>query len=503
MTNRMTHLITSIALAGLAVFLSVVNGVATASPARALAGVGHGPGYLSSDGWWLGTYRLDDGTQGFCLNAGKESPTGHVLDYRDGASLGWYTPEQSARLAYVSRTWAGTGDRLTAAAGQVATWLIAGLGGHTAEEVAARAEGDAAAVLARARQMADEAERLASTGVHADLVMELAETGAGRLRVELTVDRLGGTEQLAPGAHAAHVTLEGATFDDGSSVADVRTGTDIPVHPTGTDPTVSVSADATLESLPYGSAITVAVPRDDAQAVLVATPATAEAHGEASASGPSPLPFQPRVETVTSAATAAPGAVIADRLTVSVDAGDGLLPSWGVRRSEDGLAPVEAVVESTLHGPFADPVHQAPAVPEGAPQVCVVETVVTGPGEYDTPGCELPDAGYYVWTERIDPSRTPSDQGGGRIREWQSAFGIASEVTVARAPVVTTPTPATPVVVRTARLADTGASDVLLPASLAGAIALIGMALVLLGRRRPRRPLRRSTFLPAEGGRRP
>ena len=64
-------------------------------------------------------------------------------------------------------------------------------------------------------------------------------------------------------------------------------------------------------------------------------------------------------------ATAAPGAVIADRLTVSVDAGDGLLPSWGVRRSEDGLAPVEAVVESTLHGPFADPVHQAPAVPEG------------------------------------------------------------------------------------------------------------------------------------------
>ncbi|WP_348788637.1 hypothetical protein [Leifsonia sp. NPDC080035] len=497
MTNRTRHLLTSIALAGLAVFLAVVNGVAGAAPAHALSGNGHGPGYLSSDGWWLGTYRLDDGTQGFCLNAGKESPTGHVLDYRDGAALGWYTPAQSAQLAYISRTWAGTSDRLTAAAGQIATWLVAGLGGHTAEEVAARAEGDAGAVLARARQMADEAGRLASTGVHADLVLELAETGAGRLRVELTVDRLSGAEHLKPGAHRAHVTLDGATFEDGTSVADVPSGTDIAIVPTGQDPTVSVSAAATFRALPYGPTIKVAVPRDDAQAVLIAVPATAEAHGDATVSGPSPLPFQPRVETVTSTATAEPGARVADRLTVSVDTGEGLLPSWGVHETEEGLSPVEAVVESTLHGPFAERVQEAPAVPEGAPEACAVETIVTGPGEYETPACELAAAGYYVWTERIRPERTPPDAGGQRLRPWQSAFGVASEVTLAAAPASVSLPSSGPT-----ELAATGASDAVLPAGLAAASALGGTGLVFLGRRRRarRQTPRRATFVPLDEG---
>ncbi|MDN4616139.1 hypothetical protein P5G50_16955 [Leifsonia sp. F6_8S_P_1B] len=451
MITRISHLRTIVSLAGAAVLLGVLSGLLPASGARALEGVGHGPGYMSTDGWWLGTYRLDDGAQGFCLNAGKPSPTGHTLDYADGAGLGWYTPEQGAQLAYISRNWAGTDDRLTAAAGQLATWLVAGLGGHSLESVAARAGADADAAIARARQMKAEAESRGSTGVHAEALVELAETGPGRVRVEVTVARLSGAELLAPGAHAARVTLTGATFEDGSTTSAIPTGTDVPIVPTGSEASVSVTATAALQMLPYGGGLRVAVPHDDAQALLVAVPATATAEAGASVTGPSPLPFQPTVTTVTSAAEAAPGTAIVDHLTVGVATGDGLLPTWPVRGGDDGFEAVEVVVESRLLGPFPAPIEQAPAVPADAPEVCAVSTTVTGTGDYTTPECTVPEPGYYVWVERIDPGAVPPELGGERVREWQSGFGVAEEVTRVLAPVVThvvppapTPTPVAP-----------------------------------------------------------
>ncbi len=422
MTHRISTFVTAFALAGLAVFLGILQALVTTPDARALTGAGHGPGYLSRDGWWLGTYRMDDGRQGFCLNAGKPSPTGHGLDYAEAAALGWYTPQQAASLAYISRSWAGTGDQLTAAAGQIATWLVAGLNGHTPEEVAARAGADAPRVLARAHEMVDEAARQGSNTVRADTVVELAEAGPGRVRVELTVVRPAGSELVAPGSHLAGVTLVGATFDDGSTTAELPNGTDVEITPTGTDTSVTVTAHAEFSALPYGDRMLVAVPHDDAQAVLIF------------AMAPSPLPFQPLVATVTSTAVAAPGAAVHDRLTVTVDTGDGLLPSWGVRATDDGFEPVDATVESTLHGPFSDPIVESDAVPEGSPVVCVVETAVNGTGEYETPECTLPAAGHYVWTERIDPAAVEPDAGGERIRPWQSAFGIASEITLVSEP---------------------------------------------------------------------
>ena len=472
MTHRISTFVTAFALAGLAVFLGIMHALVVAPDARAVTGAGHGPGYLSHDGWWLGTYRMDDGAQGFCLNAGKPSPTGHGLDYTDAAALGWYTPQQAASLAYISRNWAGTGDQLTAAAGQIATWLVAGLNGHSPEEVAARAGADSARVLARAYEMVDEAARLGSTAVRADALVELAETGPGRVRVELTVVRPSGEELVAPGSHIARVTLDGASFAGGITAAEVWTGTDVEITPTGTDASVTVAAHAELSALPYGDRLLVAVPHDDAQAVLIAVPATAEARAGASTTGPSPLPFQPLVSTVTSTPNAAPGESVHDRLTVTVDTSDGLLPSWGVRAADDGFEPVEAVVESTLHGPFADPIVQSDAIPDGSPVVCVVETVVAGTGEYDTPECTLPAAGHYVWTERIDPASVDPDGGAERIRPWQSAFGVAAEITMVSAPVETAP----------AQLAATGDHADTAPAAFAATLVGLGIVLTLVAR---------------------
>jgi hypothetical protein len=469
MTQRITTTITAFALFAFLIFISVVH---SASRAQALSSDGHGPGYFSSDGWWLGSYTLDDGSRGFCLHAGRPSPVGHGVDYVEGATLDWFSPEQAAKLAYISRTWAGTSDRTTAAAGQIATWIISGLNGKSAESYAARAGADAATVLNRARSMVDEAGRQASSAVTATTTVELSEAGPGRARVELAVEWLSGTAMLPPEVHRARLELTGALFEDGTASATVANGVDVAIVPTGTDQTVSVTATATFDGLPYGDRLRVAVADGDFQSLLVAIPATAEASAEVETTGVSPLPFQPRVTTVTSAAEAMPGATITDHLTVEAEQGDGLLPTWAVWSSLDGLEPVEATIESTLLGPFHDAITPAPTAPEGAPVVCTVEVVVTGPGEYETPGCSLPAPGLYVWVEKIDPARTPADQGGSRMRPWQSSFGIASEITSVSAPV--------PV------LAATGSEPAATP-WIGGGALIVGTAIAFLSALRRRR----------------
>jgi hypothetical protein len=476
MTHRITSFVTAFALGALLILFSALHGATTAN---ALAANGHGVGYTSSSGWYLGSYALDDGSRGFCLQAGRPSPAGHDSDYVDGETLGWFTPEQSAQLAYISRTWAATDDRLTAAAGQIATWMVSGLNGQGPEFYAARAGGDADAVLARARSMAEEAAREGSRGVTATAVVDLARPGSATVRVDLTVDKLSGSVTLAPSSHEGRIELNDAVFADGSAIASAMNGVDLPVTPTGDEPTVTVSATATFTGLPYGDGIKVALARDDAQALLVAVPGTASAQATDVRSGVSPRPFQPRVTTVTSASQALPGATITDHLTVDVQPGDGLLDTWGVREEGHETVPIEAVVESSLLGPFPTEIVPAPTAPADSPVVCTVEVVVNGPGEYETPGCVLPGPGTYVWVEKIDPSR-----GGGdtvtRMLPWRSTFGAASEITTVPAPALE-PAPPTPEPA-VAQLAETGidrTGHLLAGAGVLGA----GMALIALSSR--------------------
>ncbi|WP_431278077.1 hypothetical protein [Leifsonia poae] len=479
MTHRITTFTTAVALGGLLFFLSVIVGT---PGAHALAANGHGVGFRSSTGWWLGSYSLDDGTRGFCLQAGRPSPVGHPSDYVEGDQLGWFTPEQSARLAYISRNWAATDDPVTAAAGQIATWMVSGMNDKTPEFYAERAGAQAEEVLARARSMVDESSRDASLGVDAAAVVSLSDQGPSHVRVDLTVQRLSGADVLAPSTHTGRLDLVGATFSDGSTSASVSNGMDVVIVPTGIEPTVSVLATAVFSALPYGPRVRVAVSPDNAQALLVAVPASAAAQAGGERHGVSPLPFQPTVRTVTSAAEALPGASISDHLTVDVAQSDGLLSHWGLRSVPAAgvaptLAPIEAVVTSSLLGPFSDGIVPAEAAPPNAPVVCTIETTISGPGEYDTTACALPSAGFYVWVEKIDPARTPADEGGSRLRPWQSTFGVASEITRVIAPVAS----AAP-----AELARTGLD--LGGGAWAGcSILAVGLASLVVSRRR--RPL--------------
>jgi hypothetical protein len=108
-----------------------------------------------------------------------------------------------------------------------------------------------------------------------------------------------------------------------------------------------------------------------------------------------------------------------------------------------------------------------------APVVCTVEVIATGVGEYRTPDCVLPAAGWYVWTEKIDPDRTSAEQGGARVLPWVSDFGIAAEVTRAVMPVA-------PAVA--SKLANTGTDVGLLPVAFASGALPIGALFAALGR---------------------
>jgi hypothetical protein len=482
--------------------------LAGAPPASAAVSTGRGVGHLAADGSaWIGSYRLDDSSLVFCLEAGKKAPTGHDYALVDGASLGRFDLDDLARLAYISRTSADSTDPNEAAAGQLATWAIAGLNDRTPEYYAQRAGESAQAVLDRSRELLSTADGPlgASRGVSA--AVELTESDDdGRMTAtsSITVDFLStGPVVLAAGSHTGTMRLSGAVFDDGASERSVANGETPSITTTGTSPSSDVVATISYEGLPYGSNFTAGLAGDDVQQVLVAREGSASGSASASATVPSTKSFQPVVTTQTSASTAGAGDAISDELTVSAQldpARHDLLPGWGLYRpstpppigsvpavDENGMLPVPVVVESSLLGPFAHPIQPAAEAPSDAPVVCTVEVRVdTGPGTYRTPECTLPGPGYYVWVERISGSQTPVEEGGTRILPWQSPFGTASEITfVAAPPTPAEQTPPTPPVAPRA-LAETGSASVHALLALGGSAFALGalLAVGVLCRRR-------------------
>jgi hypothetical protein len=441
---RTARLVSAIVGLGLALGLSA----SAVPPAQALSAVSHGVGYASgADGRWLGSYRMDDGRLGFCIDVGLAAPPGHEYSpVRDAGA----TPDDRARLAYVSRRWAGTADPDTAAAAQLATWSITGLGAHDLSWYAARAGDHAGAVESRARDMLAEASSGASRSVTAAATVALSDDGRGTVRVDLRADLVAsGPTDVPAGSQTGTVTLDGAVFDDGSTTAQVANGTEVPLRATGSSAALRVTASAAFASLPYGDALDAVGGDGASQRLILARPADARAEARADAQAPSPLPFAPRVVTRTSRAVAAVGDELADALRVSADPAapadhgrPATADGWGLTRGRDGsLVPVPVTVRSRLLGPFREQVGpERDEVPGGAPQVCeVVTRIDRGPGDYASPACRLPAGGFYTWVESISPDDTAVPDGRARVLPWQSTFGAATETTqVPQPPRITT-----------------------------------------------------------------
>jgi hypothetical protein len=440
------------ALVGVCLALGPALGVTASAvlPAQALSATSRGVGYASGpDGRWLGSYRLDDGRLGFCIDVGLGAPPGHDYAPVDDAGR---SPDDRARLAYISRRWAGSTDPDTAAAGQLATWSVTGLGGHDLAWYASRAGDRADVVASRAEDMLAEAGSAtgASRSVTAGAAITLGDDGHGTLRVDLRADFLAtGPADVPAGSHTGTVTLEGAVFSDGNARAQVGNGTTVPITAIGSSAAMHVTASAAFAELPYGDALDAIGAGSASQRLILARPADARAEARTETRAPNPLPFAPRVVTEMSRAVAATGDDIADRLHVSADPAapaehghPATSDGWGLLRRDDGsLGPVPVIVRSRLLGPFREQVGpERDDVPGDAPQVCEVATRVDrGPGDYTTPSCRVPGGGYYTWVESISPDDTSIADGRERVLPWRSTFGAATETTqVPQPPSITT-----------------------------------------------------------------
>ncbi len=409
----------------------------------AVAGRYSGHTWAGDGASYLGSYRLADGTVAYCIDQPSGPPMGvnySAIDFTAQIT----DVDSQARLAFLMRQWGSSTDPTTTAAVALNVWRITGLGGHTDQYYAARANDSAAAVLATADAQLAEASGSASRRVAASVTISVTPDGlSGSVQADVTVDGLSGVRGVPPGTHAGTVTLEGGVFTDtGSSTGTVTNGVPIAITPDART-VVTVNATARFGDLPYGAAIGLLYPDDPArQRLIVASSTAAEANSERVVSPPvlRTLPFQPSVQTQTGAAVAEPGAPLIDVLVIGTQStAENPAGDWGMRGDPASPEPVALLVRSTLWGPFVDPVAELAAVPEAAPLVCEVATMVAGPGEYRTEACTLPAAGYYVWTERINPADSPHAEGRQHAGAWQSAFGVATEVTlVPWHPVVTT-----------------------------------------------------------------
>lgn len=455
-------------LALLVAIVALAGALLLPSPAHALPATGTGIGFWSADGWWIGSWTLADGTRGFCIDLGGRAPTGHDLEPTDAVSLGRFSDDDRARLAYISRAWAGTDDPVTAAAAQLTTWTITGLNGHSVESIATRAGARAGEVLERSNAMLVEldAPSGASRSVAARVTIDRDDAGASSLVASVDVDYLAGSATATPDTLDGVATVQGAMFTDGSHEHRVRNGVAYPLTPDAGSAVVDLTASVTFTDLPFGAAVTVARAEQGVQSVLTSSPGRASARAEVSAQRPSSLPFQPVVTTKASDAVAVAGATVHDVLQVAARSEPGSTSEWGVYGEDGGpYTPIPVTVRSRLLGPFPTPPAPSDQTPTDAAPVCEVTTVVDhGPGEYSTPSCTLPSAGYFVWVETISPDDTASEHGRSRVRAWTSRFGEATETVMVSAP------PAQPSA-DVDRLAETGAMDG--PARTATALAAI------------------------------
>ncbi|HZI98864.1 MAG TPA: hypothetical protein VFD41_15190 [Actinomycetales bacterium] len=384
-------------LAGVLGVLAVVGALVLGPGSAAGASPLRGPG-TPLPGTWLGSYATFGGTPWvWCIDAGRALPEpdhpwtsssvrAPDVAYAVAAHGGRAEPEQHAALSYLVHT-----------SPDLPHDAVAAVPPRPPDVPGMDLPGRVAA-------LAEEAARLA--GPYA-VAVDVAPDADGRAAL-VTASVTSAAGHPVAGRQLVAELAGPATWDDGSSRLEATSAAEPSawrVSATG-DGEVTVTVEA---AVPPVDVQLFDPGRPGVQRVVAAAPP-----GTASGSAAVNLrtSFVPRVTTRTSAAVAAPGAVLTDVLDVAtLDA-----TTWPPG--------VPVVVVSTLWGPFGEPPAEADSAPEGAPVVGRVTTDVDGPGTVGTAGLRLPGPGYYVWTEEIAPD---AHQTG-----WTGRFGLAAETTLAR-----------------------------------------------------------------------
>ncbi|MUK02052.1 hypothetical protein GM708_08950 [Vibrio cholerae] len=410
---------------GLALLLGLL-GIAGAGPASA------GPG---TDGWhtgagitgtdyFVGQHRSAEGLIAYCTDIERSAPD-RASDYDDGTTGSFVRSDgtplsaaQNAALALLLTRWGTTSDNAEAASVQLAVWSLTAVGMDWDSRAMAdfiRTQQVAPALASRARAMVDQAH--AESGPYT-IEASYSTDGEAGGRVDASVRSAEGS--LRPGL-LVEAVAQGAVFADGATTAawtSEAAPRSLTLRPAGFGPG---RLTLTAPEVPAAEAEWLTPREADVQRLVVA-PVSAVA--KATVELPASAGFAPQVVTTTSAATTAAGTLVHDALDVSVAA-----PGRWLTDPATGHA-VSLEVESTLWGPLLSAPADTASVPDGTASVGTVTTTVEGPGRYETPALAVPSAGYYVWTERIDPSSARPAEASAWIAPWAGRFGLPSETTL-------------------------------------------------------------------------
>lgn len=390
--------------------------------AAATTGAGY-PG-ITPYGGYLGNYIAPDGTRVYCIDSGREWPSGAtdagtiVGSFPTSSGL-WLDETTIRKLNYALLTWGQTADPTNAAA--VSAYVYA----YTSNFAQTHGAGYGAGLHYINGNAAVKAAY--------DVVWNESETrfaGAGSPSAGVTVELTGRdglvTVVASPAQARGTLRLDGAVVAGTSShQTTVTNGSVVPITAVAADAATSVTVAAEARfSIDLGAGPSVVLYSSGAQQRTIrgAFPARTDvtARDEATAT----LSFSPIVQTRVAARFVDPGQAFVDGVTASVAPG-----SAGWRTRSDG-SPVPVTAVGTLYGPFSAPPPVAAEAPAGAPVVGTEKIVLAGPGDYSSSGslrARVP--GFYTWVWRIDGAAQPAETAASLPAGYSfvDEFGLVAE----------------------------------------------------------------------------
>ena len=141
-------------------------------------------------------------------------------------------------------------------------------------------------------------------------------------------------------------------------------------------------------------------------------------------------PFQPEAVSKANGKLVKPGDRVTDTITVSSTNG-----AWLKHNGE----PIPVVFEGTAYqAPGTLPPVQGAEAPAGAVPIGTVTVTAPGPGEYESPEVELPDAGFVAWVWQVKKASQPEWVRPYIAADWQDEYGINIESHSVRWPLTIT-----------------------------------------------------------------
>lgn len=394
MTLRAKTLALVVSATVLAAILTAGGG-GNAPAAAATTGAGYSG--ITPYGGYLGNYIAPDGTRVYCIDSGRDWPSGATDGGAVVSSLDALSATTIRKLNYALLTWGQTGDPTNAAAVSAYVYAYTSNFAHTTG--AGYAAGlhyinGNAAVSAAYNVVWNEAETRYAGESTASATVSVAMANSFDGSVTVTTQ---------PASASGTLTLSGAVVaGTGNSSVTVTNGSVIPIRGVNAADASSYSISATAAfTVAAGAQQNLVVYSTGSQQRTIRGAFTGSVSFSASdATAQIPLTFSPVVGTTVAARLVDHAGAFIDTVVASVAADS---PQWN-RLADGAYAPVLAT--GTLYGPFTEQPDVSASPPAGAPVVGVESLTLAGPGEYVSQGTlTAPGAGFYAWIWTIDAAR--------------------------------------------------------------------------------------------------